>query len=129
MSLVDANLNDQMLLVILSTLHTIKVVLGDKFVIKGLNFNGNYHLTDMALKGLVQFSKDNTSIKVLSVEKFKVSYQGLSYLFSELKNTKIIELNISGIPVNFLNIESLCDAMKDSKRPALRVLHLRNTKL
>ena len=98
-------------------------------MIKGLNFNGNYHLTDMALKALVQYSKDNTSIKVLSIEKFKVSFQGLTYLFSELINTKIIELNISGIPINYLNIETLCNAMNDSKRPTLRVLHLRNTKL
>ena len=76
--MVDADLNDSMLIFVLEAIQTIKAVLGDLFIIKGLNFNGNNMLTDVSMKALVEFSKNNLSIKVLSIEKFKVSFQGLN---------------------------------------------------
>jgi hypothetical protein len=49
-------------------------------------------------------------------------------LFQALPKTRIIELNISGIPLNFVCIDCLCNILNNNTMD-LRVLHLRNTKL
>jgi len=49
--------------------------------IKGLNLNGNVELTDYSLRVLIEFVKKYQSIKVLSMERFKVSHASLNALF------------------------------------------------
>jgi hypothetical protein len=76
--------------------------------IKGLNLNGNTDLGDKSLKLTTEMLKQLHSIKVLSIERFKVSYNSLTNLFQQLPSTRLIELNISGIPLNYFSIENLC---------------------
>lgn len=102
----------------------------DKPLVKGLNFNGNTELTDQSLNILVQFAIEFQSIKVLSIERFQVSHSGITNLFIQLPNTRIVELNISGIPLNYFCVDSLCNVLSRQRDIIeLRVLHLRNTKL
>lgn len=51
-------------------------------------------------------------------------------LFNQLPETNIVELNVSGIPLSYFCVESLCMILKNEReRVSLRVLHMRNTKL
>jgi hypothetical protein len=94
-----------------------------------LNLNGNSELGDYSLRTLVDFLIRNSCIKVLSIERFKASHGAINTLFESLPLTKIVELNISGIPISYICIEQLCKVLIQSERLELRVLHLRNTKL
>ena len=44
-------------------------------------------------------------IKVLSIEKFHASFSAIVSLMKSLPETKIVELNISGIPLSYFCIE------------------------
>jgi hypothetical protein len=66
---------------------------------------------------------------VLSIERLKCSHQSITYLFQALPFTRVVELNVSGIPVNYFGIDALCRVVEGSHKLDLRVLHLRNTRL
>jgi len=47
-----------------------------------------------------------------------------------LPQTRVVELNISGIPISYFCVEQLCKILQESHDETdLRVLHLRNAKL
>lgn len=106
--LVDAKLQDEQLEFFISTIQIIQAALQHKFVIKGLNFNFNPELTDKSLKCILSFITSVKTVKVLSLEKMRLSHQGIQTLFNILPQTKIIELNLSGIPMNLVCIDTLC---------------------
>ena len=76
LSLVDAGLQDYQLTFFIQTINIIMTALKDNLVIKGLNFNSNSDLTDSSLRVIIDFMK-GTRIKVLSIEKFSASHQGI----------------------------------------------------
>ena len=85
LSVIDANLTNGQLQNLIDTLEMISNLVKEDehsdFEIKGLNLNGNYELTDVSLRSLVDFVKKNKAIKVLSIERFKVSHSSLNALF------------------------------------------------
>lgn len=97
--------------------------------IKGLNLNGNSDLTDVSVREVSDFLKKHKQIIVLSIERIQASHQSINYLFQQLPQTNVVELNLSGIPINYFCIDSLCKVINDTKKLNLRVIHLRNTKL
>ena len=133
-AVIDASLTDNQLQNLMETLAMIAMKSADSnhshFQIKGLNLNGNVELTDYSLRVLTEFVKKYQSIRVLSIERFKVSHASLNALFQALPQSRIVELNISGIPISYFCIEQLCRILQEFHgRIDLRVLHLRNTKL
>jgi len=64
------------------------------------------------LKLITEVLKQFHTIKVLSIERFKVSYNSLTNLFQALSGTRLIELNISGIPLNYFCVENMCQNLQ-----------------
>jgi hypothetical protein len=112
LSLVDAKIQDYQFEFWINTIHVIQAALQSNFVIKGLNLNMNPDLTDRSLKSLLNYVKAVRSIKVLSIERMHISHQGIQQLFNKLPETRIIELNLSGIPLNLVCIDTLCNVMQ-----------------
>ena len=96
--------------------------------VRGLNLNGNCELTDASMRLITDFVHNHELVRVLSVERIKASHSSLSQLFNQLPTNGLIELNVSGIPINYYCVEQLCNVIAPGKSQ-LRVLHLRNTKL
>jgi len=137
LGLADSGMNDEQFVFLTEILETILEKasfegrrMAAKYQIKGLNFNGNHELTDNSVRILTDFVQRFRSVKVLSIERLKASHVSLANLFQALPKTRIVELNISGIPINHLCMEQLCKVLKTNRGHVdLRVLHLRNTKL
>ena len=116
--------------VVIETCEQMKSGNDQQFNIKALNFNGNSELTDISVRILTEFVQKHQDIKVLSIERIKASCGRLSTLFQSLSSSRIVELNVSGIPVSYFSIEQLCSVLSNFRSKIdLRVLHLRNTKL
>ena len=128
LSLTDANLTDHQLKLFLETLDQVLKSHMD-LVISGICLNGNPELGSSSLRLLTDFCCKFSEIKVLSVERLKGCQSSLLYLFQNLPHTRLTELNISGIQINYFCIEQLCQVLSQSRKLDLRVLHLRNTKL
>lgn len=106
------------------------VNISNMFELKGLNFNNNAQLGDASVRAVTQVAKTMQHIKVVSIEKFHASFSAIVSLVKSLPETKIVELNVSGIPLSYFCIEQLCDTLATHRSQiALRVLHVRNCKL
>lgn len=137
LGLADSGMNDSQFAFLIETLEAILEKascdgqrMNSKYQIKGLNFNGNHELTDRSVRLLTEFVQRFRTVKVLSIERVKASHVSLASLFQALPRTRIVELNISGIPINHFCMEQLCQVLSANRSHVdLRVLHLRNTKL
>ena len=91
--------------VVIETCEQMNAVKDHQFKIKALNFNGNSELTDISVRIMTEFVQKHLDIKVLSIERIKTSCGRLSTLFQGLSSSRIVELNVSGIPVSYFSIE------------------------
>ena len=83
--------------------------------LKGLNFNNNHQLGDASVRAITQFAKSMQDVKVVSIEKFHASFTAIASLMKALPETKIVELNISGIPLSYFCIEQLCETLSSHR--------------
>ena len=85
--------------------------MANELTLKGLNLNNNSDLTDQSIKALQNFASQVHSLRVLSIEKFAASHQGIIGLVKTLPYTRLVELNMSGIPLSYLCIEQICETL------------------
>ena len=138
LKLADANLSFEQLNLLIAALRSLNSLNASidfeyankisQLEIRGLNLNGNSDLDDRALKKIHNYAIENQKLRVLQLERFKVTHVSLIGFFEGLHMTNIRELNLSSIPLNYHLVESLCFNFEKNK-VELKTLELRNSKL